>query len=194
LGEEVTTTGSPVPNANEFDMEMIGRVRRFRLAFRRPSGRAALSAMNAVVLWLATGCATPPDPEAEVAELLGLHERVLEAHRTGDVEGWMAVEGNEYVSANGGEVTFPSAAERRAVREPYLRSTTFTVYRDLRPPVVRLSADATLGWVIAEVEIRGTQLSNGVETPVEATWAWIELYEKQSGMWRLVGNVSNRRP
>ncbi len=35
---------------------------------------------------------------------------------------------------------------------------------------------------------------DGVETPVDAIWAWIELYEKQLGTWRLIGNVSNRRP
>ena len=65
---------------------------------------------------------------------------------------------------------------------------------DLRPPLLRVSADGNLGWLIAEVEIRGTRIVDGVETPVDAIWAWIELYEKQSGTWRLIGNVSNRRP
>jgi hypothetical protein len=147
-----------------------------------------------LLLCVTISCTTRPDLEAEASELRRLHEILLESHRTGDVDGWMAVEADDYVSANRGTITFPSLAERRAVREPYLRSTTFAVYRDLRPPIVRLSADATFGWVIAEVEVEGTQVSDGVETSVEATWAWVELYERQSGKWRLVGNVSNRRP
>jgi hypothetical protein len=144
---------------------------------------------------LAIGCTAGPDLEAEAEELRSLHEHVLETHRSGDVSSWMDVEGDPYVSANSGTITFPSAAERRAAREPYLNATIFTVYRDLQPPVIRVSVDGTLGWVIAEVEIRGTQVADdGAETPVDAIWAWIELYEKQEGVWRLVGNVSNRRP
>lgn len=151
-------------------------------------------ALGVALCWLAGGCSAKPDLAAEADELRALHERVLEAHRAGDVNAWMAIEADPYVSANGGRITFPDAAQRRAAREPYLRSTTFTAYRDLRPPIVRISADGSLGWVIAEVEVRGTQVSDGAETPVEAVWAWIELYEKQAGQWRIVGNVSNRRP
>jgi len=152
-------------------------------------------ALAVTVISLASGCTARPDLEAEAARLRTLHELVLEAHRTGDVDSWMAVEADPYISANGGAITFPSAAERRAAREPYLEATTFTVYRDLQPPVVRVSADGTLGWVVAEVEIRGTRVSDdGAELSVDAIWAWIELYEKHEGVWRLVGNVSNRRP
>lgn len=157
-------------------------------------GRLMPVTFGLTLLGPAAGCTAGPGLEAEAAELRRLHERVMEAHRAGDVESWMALEADESISANGGSITRPTAADRRAAREAYLGSTTFTVYRDLRPPIVRLSADATLGWLIAEVEVRGTRVADGVETPVDAIWAWIELYEKQSGAWRLIGNVSNRRP
>jgi hypothetical protein len=159
----------------------------------RSLSKLTQAAVTAAMLGLGAGCTAGPDLEAEAAELRTLHERVLEAHRTGDVDGWMALEADEYVSANGGAITFPTATDRRAARAAYLSTTTFTVYRDLRPPVVRLSQDGVLGWLIAEVEVRGTQMSDSGQTPVDAIWAWIELYEKDSGTWRLVGNVSNRR-
>jgi len=142
----------------------------------------------------AVACDPAPDRKAEADALLALHEGVLAAHRNGDLETWMTLEGDGYVSANNGTMTFPSAAERRAGREPYLAATIFTVYRDLKPPVVRVSDDGTLGWVIAEVEVNGMNVTEGVETKVEVVWAWIELYEKQSGTWKMVGNVSNRQP
>ena len=121
-------------------------------------------------------------------------ETVLEAHRSGDVDAWMAAEAEEVVSANRGEIKFPPAADRRVMRERYLGSTTFSAYRDLRPPIVQVSEDGTLGWVIAQVEVRGTRVVEGEEMPVDSIWAWIELYEKRSGQWKLVGNVSNRQP
>lgn len=139
-------------------------------------------------------CSPAVDLEAEADELRRLHEVVLAAHRSGNVGSWMAVEADTVVSANRGEITFPQADDRRTMRELYLGSTSFTVYEDLRPPVVRVSDDGTLGWLIAEVETRGTQMSGDGEVPVEAVWAWIELYEKGGDGWKLVGNVSNRRP
>lgn len=143
----------------------------------------------------ASGCSKSVDREGEIAELAALHASVLEAHRSGDVDAWMANEADTVVSANRGVVSFPVASERRSKRTGYLGATTFSEYRDLRPPLVKVSEDGTLGWVIAEVEIKGTfSLETGDDVPVDGIWAWIELYEKRAGVWKGVGNVSNRRP
>ncbi len=107
----------------------------------------------------------------------------------------MALEADEYVSVNGGRVTFPSSDDRRQAREPYLASATFTAYQDLRRPVVRVSEDGSLGWLIAEVQVQGAQRGeDGRETPIDAIWAWVELYERGPEGWRVVGNTSNPRP
>ncbi len=134
------------------------------------------------------------DTSGDIRELRRLHNELLEAHRTGDVDRWMSVESHEYVSANGGRVTFPEVSARRAQRAEYLAGATFEVYRDLREQLVRISDDGSLGWLIAEVEVRGsTASSSGESQPFNDIWAWVELYEKVEGAWRLVGNVSNRR-
>lgn len=156
--------------------------------FRLPT----LLLLAAIVI---SGCVTAETGNGDVAALKSLHEAVLEAHRQGNVEAWMAQEADTVVSANRGEISFSSADERRTRRERYLSTMTFDVYRDLRPPIVKVSDDGTLGWVIAEVEIKGSAVSNGGErAPFDDIWAWIELYEKQDGVWKAVGNVSNRRP
>ncbi|HUE89405.1 MAG TPA: nuclear transport factor 2 family protein [Vicinamibacterales bacterium] len=146
-------------------------------------------------VFAATACtAAPVDERDPGAELLEIHEQVLEAHRTGDVDLWMGAETDEFVSANAGSITFPTLAERRAMREPYLRSTTFDVYRDVTEPVVEVSPDGQLGWVIVQVEVAGTQIAPDSSTAsIQAVWAWIELYRKVDGQWKLVGNVSNRQ-
>jgi hypothetical protein len=147
-----------------------------------------------VVLAITACTAAPVADRDPGAELLAIHEQVLEAHRTGDVDLWMGTEVDEFVSANAGSITFPTLAERRAMREPYLRSTTFDVYHDVREPVVEVSPDGQLGWVIVQVEVAGTQIMPDSSTAaIEAVWAWIELYRKVDGQWKLVGNVSNRQ-
>ncbi|HEX5041344.1 MAG TPA: hypothetical protein VFV75_00455, partial [Candidatus Polarisedimenticolaceae bacterium] len=94
--------------------------------------------------------------------------------------------------ANRGVVSRTSEADARRHLGPYLAATTFREYRDLIDPVVAVSRDGTLGWVIAQVYARGTQRQDdGTVEPLEFTCAWIELYARRNGRWLRVGNVSN---
>ncbi len=133
---------------------------------------------------------TPASSERE--QLLALHQEVLEAHLDSDIDRLMEAEAEESVVANRGEIGLPSPDERRSRLGPYLAATNFTVYRDMVPPVVRVSEDGTLGWVIAQVEAVGTQRSaSGEPGDIRFQSAWIELYAKHGGVWKRVGNVSN---
>lgn len=143
------------------------------------------------------GCGASADrgPDTDIAALKSIHALVLQAHREGKVNLWMEVEADSYVVASRGEITFPKKSERRAARTSYLENTRFDSYRDLREAVVSVSDDGTLGWLIAQVEARGTRRRpDGAEDPVHFVSAWIELYRKEGGRWVLVGNVSNFRP
>jgi hypothetical protein len=147
----------------------------------------------AAVSLLAGACGSVPqgDRDADVRELLRLHEEVMVAHRKGDASLIFSAEGDEYVIVSRGEISHPDLAKRREFFGPYLSSTRFSVYRDQVPAIVRVSADGSLGWVIAQVEARGEQGAAQPARKVEFVSAWIELYEKREGRWRRVGNVSN---
>ena len=121
-----------------------------------------------------------------------MHAALLKAHLDSDVRAWLATESDRYVVANRGEITHPSKADRLAVLGDYLGRTRFREYRDLVPPIVRVSRDGSMAWLIAQVKASGVQRKDsGGEEPIEFVCAWIELYEKQGGRWMRVGNVSN---
>ena len=149
----------------------------------------------AVALAMAiAGCAStaPISNTAETAELLRLHEEVMQAHRDSSIERLLAAEGDDYVIASRGEVSAPKLADRKSFLGPYLAATRFSVYRDQVPPIARVSGDGSLGWVIAQVEAKGEQKgASGRTHNVEFVSSWIELYEKRDGRWTRVGNVSN---
>ena len=91
-----------------------------------------------------------------------------------------------------GDFGAPTFDERRGRLGSYLRSTTFQEYRDVADPLVRVSSDGTLGWVIVQIEASGRQTTpEGQPESLEFVSAWIELYEKRDGRWVRVGNVSN---
>lgn len=133
--------------------------------------------------------------ETDSERLLALHEKALRAHRQSNIALLLEDEGPEYVVANRGEITHPGLDERRARLGTYLQRTTFEVYRDASEPLVSVSSDGTLGWVIAQVEARGVQVTaDAKREPLAFTSAWIELYKKTAGRWWRVGNVSNFKP
>jgi len=127
-----------------------------------------------------------PDEKA----LLALHKQVLDAHKNIRLEAWLDSGVEPYISANRGVISYPTVAARKKRFSAYIGSTTFEYYRDMVPPVVKVSADGTLGWVIVQVEAKGAR--DGSEFSFQS--AWIELYEKQAGAWVSVGNVSNFKP
>lgn len=148
-----------------------------------------------VLALLGLSCSvTAQNRQSDEARLRSLHAQLIQAHLDGDVDLWMTAEADSFVSINGGQVTFPEYDRRREQRAAYLRDATFSVYRDLREPLVRISDDGSLGWLIAEVEVEGTRPDEGgTRSSFLDIWAWIELYEKTEEGWRLIGNASNRR-
>ena len=124
-------------------------------------------------------------------EILALHAKVLQAHRENSVA--MMVDGaaEDYVLVTRGEVLYPTLAERAERFDEYFAITTFDRYEDTIEPVVQISQDGTLAWLIARVTVSGTQKHGDEALPLEFTSAWIELYKKSDGRWMQVGNVSN---
>ncbi|UCG52944.1 MAG: hypothetical protein JSW58_05140 [Candidatus Latescibacterota bacterium] len=127
--------------------------------------------------------------------ILRIHKELLDAHKNHDVDRLLAPESDQIIVVSRGEVTYQTKKERVPVFEQYLKSTEFEEYRDLIQPIVRVSKDGTLGWLIAQVEIAGSRTNSDDESlRIDSVWAWIELYEKKDGRWYRVGEVSNAKP
>jgi hypothetical protein len=124
--------------------------------------------------------------------LRALHAKVIRAHRESNPGLLFEDASPDFVQANRGEIQRPTVEERRARFASYLGKTTFEEYRDLVEPIVKVSKDGTLGWVIVQVRARGVQTTDaGTKEPIEFVSAWIELYEKRGGRWISTGNLSN---
>lgn len=134
-------------------------------------------------------------PSGGMEDILKLHKAILASHLAYDAGAVLASESDQIIVVSRCEVQFRSKRERFDQFERYLKSVEFEEHRDLIDPIVRVSDDGTLGWLIARVKITGNRTgSDGEKTPFESTWAWIELYEKHDGLWTRVGEVSNVKP
>ncbi len=138
---------------------------------------------------------TPQAPSSlpsDEQQLLELHQAGLTAHLAGDIDTLLAGQADDFILVNRGEVSSPSKKQRRDFLGPYLASTKFEFYRDTTPPIVKISRDGSLGWVVAKVEARGvTTTSDDRNVGIEFDVAWIELYERRGHKWIAIGNVSS---
>jgi hypothetical protein len=154
---------------------------------------AAFAVLALAVLSCAPG--TDRRSSDDEARLLLLHEEAMRAHLESNVDLLLQGEEDDYIVSSRGEVSHPDREARRQFLGPYLKSTSFSVYRDLIPPVVKVSKDGSLGWVIVQVEAKGEQTEpDGAVAPLEFVSSWISLYEKRNGRWVGIGNVSNFKP
>jgi len=139
------------------------------------------------------GCSSDTEGR-DLSQILALHEKVLQAHRVNDVNMLMEDAADDYVLVTSGEVIYPTAEEREFRFGEYFAITTFDKYEDSIAPLVKISNDGSLAWLIARVSVSAIQEVSGQEQALEFISAWIELYEKRDGCWTQTGNVSNFKP
>jgi hypothetical protein len=131
------------------------------------------------------------DLEKEKAALLRLHEADREAHFKTDVELLQQSSPEEFISVSRGKIHRVMKADERKFFTDYFRDATYYEWDDVEAPIVRVSKDGSMAWMITRVRVRRTQ-KNAVEEEKEEqfTYAGIMTYEKENGRWVRVANVS----
>ena len=157
------------------------------LACAAPAGRHRAGASNPQDLIDARA--------ADRAELLRLHERQRTAHleRRADwlVEEWA----DSLFSISGGGVSIGTRERGRAGFQEYLDASTFQAWDDIVPPRMRISGDGQMAYVVVEKRVHlTTRDSSGAAQAERTRFAWLSVYEKQDGRWRLSAIASTDRP
>lgn len=137
----------------------------------------------------------PVDLEAAKAGLLALHQADRHAHFSHDVGALLANAPPEFIYVRDGKVERQSREELRQQFEEYFRGAEFSAWDDLEPPIIRVSADGQMGWMIVRVRIAYTQTdSAGKKTAEQSVMAWMSTYEKRDGKWLGVANITTVEP
>ena len=83
---------------------------------------------------------------------------------------------------------------RRGFRSTW-NASTFQAWDDIVPPRIRISADGRMAYVVVQKRVHLTSSDSSGATVAERTrFAWLSVYEKQAGQWRLSAIASTERP
>jgi hypothetical protein len=140
-------------------------------------------------------CGPRLDLEADRAALLRMHALAQTAHLDKRPDLLVASFADSFLSISRGAVTLRTPAESRARFQAYFERSTFLEWADLAPPLIRISPDGQMAYVIVQKRVRLSALdSAGVPRPEHTVFAWVELYEKRGGRWTLMAVASTDRP
>jgi hypothetical protein len=124
-------------------------------------------------------------------ELLSLHKEERRAHFDHNVKFLLAHVALQLVDVRDGGVNRMS---RDAVRDKfaeYFKNAQFLAWDDVESPIVRVSEDGNMGWMIVRVRIAYTETDTSGKTTNENTvGAWMSSYEKQNGTWIMTAVTS----
>ena len=155
-----------------------------------------------MVIVSALACAGPSAQQsssaADRAELLRLHQRARAAHLQRRAD-WLVGEWADTIfSISRGGVSIGTLENRergRAGFQEYFDASTFQAWDDIAPPMIHISADGQMAYVIVQKRVHLTAPDSTGATVAERTrYAWLSVYEKQNGEWRLSAIASTDRP
>jgi hypothetical protein len=138
---------------------------------------------------------TVPVKVAAMNELMERQRQQRAAHFNRDAKIIFAEFADEYVSVGGGKVRKPALDEGLKRLQNYFDNSTFIEWDDITPPIIRVSDDATLGYVIVHKKVRLlAKDANGKEEEETEIFAWIATYRKIKGEWKLTAVASTNTP
>ncbi|HSY57952.1 MAG TPA: nuclear transport factor 2 family protein [Terriglobales bacterium] len=146
--------------------------------------------------------ALPLEPSAQSdgestakAELLALHQADRRAHFNRDVDAILSTIGPDFTYVRDGKIKEMSRDDVRKQFTEYFRGAEFSAWDDLEPPIVRVSPDGQMGWMIVLVRVAYTKTgADGKKSQDESVIAWMSAYEKRDGKWLHIANASTFEP
>ena len=129
-------------------------------------------------------CQQAPDFEKEKAELLAWHKKNMQAIVDGDVETMVLLFPDSSLTIGNGEVIkFDKEKNAESLKKSFA-STKFIETPDLIEPIIHISNDASMSWMVCQYHIKYIFTdSTGVQTDKEAVGSEISVFEKINSKW-----------
>lgn len=129
--------------------------------------------------------------EQEKAALLQLHRTALQAHFEKDADAFLAAYASQWYDVRVAGIRRRTKEEALPAIDQYFRRTHVADITEITAPIIHLSADASMAWVIGEIHVHASQeMADEGERDFSFRCAWVSIYEKQEGEWAQVVDAS----
>ena len=131
------------------------------------------------------------DFEKERAALLEVHQTDRRAHFLANGRLLLENSADEFIYVGNGKITRSKRNEFEESFKEYFKDVKYYNWDDLEPPIIKISNDASMAWMIVRIKVRRVKkLITGEDEERGFIYAGIMTYEKQNGKWVRIANVS----
>ena len=131
----------------------------------------------------------------DIQELMRLHEQHKTAHLTNNVDLFVETFADEITQIQNGIAVAISKEKSRERFAKYFANFKFEEWSDTNPPKITLSKDRTMAAKTVEKRVRGTyRYSDGKIEADDTTFAWLEVWQKIDGKWKVTMIASTVKP
>lgn len=132
------------------------------------------------------------DLEKEKTELLKIHQKDRQAHFETNPELLVSNHPDTgFISVRNGTIGQISKDDLKKVFENNFKSAKYYEWDDLEPPIIRISGDGNMAWMIVRLRVRRTKTdAAGKDKEEKFIYSGIMTYEKRNEKWIKIANVS----
>ena len=136
---------------------------------------------------------TSPVQSEAVNELLRMHYRDRAAHFNRDAASIYADFADEYFNIGNGQVNRADREAGQKRMQAYFDASTFLEWDDITPPVIRVSDDGSMAYILVHKKVRLLNKNGGGKEEIEV-FAWTTTLKKIDGKWKMTSVTSTRTP
>jgi len=138
---------------------------------------------------------TAPVQSEAVNELLRMHYRDRFAHFNRDASIIFSQFADEYFSVGNGRINVPDRVAGQKRLQAYFDASTFLEWDDLTPPVIRVSDDGSMAYILVHKKVRRlAKDKDGREQEEIEIFAWTTTLKKLASKWKVTSVTSTRTP
>jgi len=139
-------------------------------------------------------CNHQPDIEKERKAIQFLLEQERKAHFDRNADLFVAEFADSMIAVNKGKVTAASPDENKKRIADYFDRARFIKWDDTAEPLIRFSGDGTMAYAVIQKQVIVSYPdSSGRKIKDTTDYAWVSIYRKQQGEWKIETNISTEK-
>ena len=136
-----------------------------------------------------------PGSSPERVALEAILQNQRSAHLELDAEQLVEHVAERLVSIDRGAITIQTRDQVREMFASYFEGASYFAWEDLEPPLIKISSDGSMAWVVRRVEVdREEPDGSGGRRRRQLISAFTSTFEKVNGEWRLTTVTSTLVP
>lgn len=162
-----------------------------------PQGYSMKMASRICLALLVASCygKSEVDLNHEREKLLALHALDRQAHFNLDAESLSVNTIDTFIYVGDGKINYIRKADQINGFKEYFKDATYSKWDNLEEPIIQISEDGTVAWMITRVEVARAHVDSlGNQKSINFIYAGIMTYKKENGEWAKQANVSTFEP